>query len=70
MVDFESIFPRLSGSAYQVTSPAAEVYNCIVWAAGDSGRWWWPDLLNQRYWPTGATREETLAAFQEAFATA
>ena len=67
MVDLEAIFPGLRGSTYQVTSPATEVYNCIAWAAGDVGRWWWPDLLKKRYWPAGATRLETIAAFQEAF---
>lgn len=69
MVNLESIFPRLKGSEYRITSPAAGVYNCVAWAAGDSGRWWWRDLSHQRYWPARATREETLLAFQEAFAT-
>jgi hypothetical protein len=69
MVDLETIFPGLHGSTYQVTSPASEVYNCIAWAAGDVGRWWWPDLLKQRYWPVATARAETLPAFQEAFAS-
>lgn len=67
MVDLEAIFPGLRGSTYQVTSPAAEGYNCIAWATADTCRWWWPDLLKQRYWPVGVTREETVPAFQEAF---
>jgi hypothetical protein len=67
MVDLESIFPRLRGAAYQITSPATEVYNCVAWAAQDVGRWWWPDLLKQRYWPAGVIRLETLTAFQELF---
>jgi hypothetical protein len=68
MVDLETLFPNLRGAAYRITSPAAEVYNCIAWAAGDVGRWWWPDLLKKRYWPVGVTRNETVAAFAEAFA--
>ncbi len=67
MVDLEAIFPSLHAANYQITSPPTQVYNCIAWAAGDVNRWWWPDLLNQRYWPVGATRTETVAAFQEAF---
>jgi hypothetical protein len=67
MVDLEAIFPGLRGSSYQITSPQTGLYNCLAWAAGDVGRWWWPDLLEQRYWPPGATREETVAAFAEAF---
>ncbi len=69
MVDIESLFPRLCGSLYQVTSPPSSIYNCIAWAAGDMNRWWWPDFLKQRHWPAGVPREETCAAFQEAFAT-
>jgi len=66
MVDLESLFPGLRGSMYQITSPAAGVYNCIAWAAG---RWWWPDLMLQRYWPAGVVRVESLTGFQEAFGT-
>jgi hypothetical protein len=69
MVDLEALFPGLRGAKYQVTSPATDLYNCIAWAASDTGRWWWPDLLKQRYWPANATRDESLPAFQEAFGT-
>ena len=65
----ESLFPGLRGSTYQVTSPPADVYNCIAWAANDNLRWWWPDFPPQRYWPAGVLREESVAAFQEAFAS-
>src|SRR5262245_4674501 len=65
----ESLFPNLQGSRYQSTSPADQLYNCIAWAAGETHRWWWPDHARRRYWPSGALRVETLAAFQEAFAT-
>lgn len=67
MVDLEGLFPGLIGSAHWITSSASQVYNCIAWAAGDTGRWWWPDLSNKRYWPAGIVRLETVAAFQEAF---
>ncbi len=63
----KALFPGLRGTAYQVTSPANDLYNCIAWAAGETLRWWWPDLLRNRYWPAGVVRDETLAAFQEAF---
>jgi hypothetical protein len=69
MVDLEALFPGLHGASFQVTSPATEIYNCIAWAAGDVGRWWWHDVLGQRYWPPGVVRAETLAAFQDAFAS-
>ncbi len=63
----ESLFPGLRGSPYAITSPSDDVYNCIAWAANDNGHWWWPDPSPQAYWPAGVQREESLAAFQEAF---
>jgi len=65
----ELIFPGLCSSPYQVTSPEDDRYNCIAWAAGDTSRWWWPDLSGQRYWPPGVVVDETLTAFESAFAT-
>lgn len=65
----ESKFPNLRETGYQITSPDTDVYNCVAWAAGDTERWWWPDALEQDYWPVGVKRERTLAAFTEAFKT-
>jgi hypothetical protein len=68
----ERIFPALHGSAYQMTSPQADTYNCVAWAAGDTTNWWWPDEPDNpdsAYWPPGVPREETLEAFRHAFAT-
>lgn len=69
MSSLEEIFPNLAGSRYLVTSPATPKYNCIAWAAGDDGRWWWPDVIGHSYWPDDVPREETLSAFRKAFAT-
>jgi hypothetical protein len=65
----EEIFPGLRGQSYQVQSPRDDRYNCIAWAAGDAGRWWWPDSAHEDFWPAGVARAETLAAFRDAFAT-
>ncbi|HZO88142.1 MAG TPA: hypothetical protein VFB38_07355 [Chthonomonadaceae bacterium] len=59
----ESTFPSLATSGYDITSPAAEDYNCIAWAAGETDRWWWPDPFSIGYWPEGVPRAETLEAF-------
>ena len=70
--NLEQVFPGLRVSGYQVTSPKADRYNCIAWAAGDVSNWWWPDepdQLDSSYWPPGVPRVETLDAFGEAFAT-
>jgi len=65
----ESLFPNLHGTAYQITSPPDENYNCIAWAAGDSTVPWWPANPERAFWPAGVASEETLDAFREAFAT-
>jgi hypothetical protein len=66
----ELIFPGLQGTAYRVTSPPADNYNCIAWAAGDTAAWWWPDEPDQpvsAFWPPGVPRVETMDAFVKAF---
>jgi hypothetical protein len=57
-----SRFPGLRNVEWAITSPATPAYNCIAWAAGDQGRWWWPDQAG--YWPV-EPREATVAAFLE-----
>jgi hypothetical protein len=42
-------------------------YNCIAWAAGDSGRWWEPDEEANDYWPPGAPRNYSIDAYIQAF---
>jgi hypothetical protein len=66
----EELFPGLAQGGFLPTSPADKCYNCIAWAAGDTGKWWWPaPELEEAFWPAGVVREETLLAFREAFAT-
>jgi hypothetical protein len=68
----EQLFPGLRATPYLVMSPRTRRYNCIAWAAGDDANWWWPTNGPgdaPRFWPAGAPREETLAAFIAAFAT-
>ena len=67
MVSLELLFPSLSGTAYEVTSPAQPEYNCIAWAAGDNSRWWEP--APDYYWPEGVSRQYTVRAYLEAFQT-
>jgi hypothetical protein len=65
----EILFPNLRGSSYEITSPYAEDYNCIAWAAGDTSAWWWPDSMNQYYWPPTVPRMVTLESFINAYET-
>lgn len=57
----------LEVSTFEITSSETEEYNCIAWAAHDTERWWWPGA--GVYWPSGVREEETLDAFEEAYAT-
>lgn len=57
MSDYLNLFPRLRGTRHRKTSDEDENYNCIAWAAaGDTENWWWPDPLEQYYWPLGLQR--------------
>lgn len=60
-------FPSLEREGYTETSPASPQYNCIAWAAGRSDVAWWPDPQGVGYWPEGAPRTESVAAFYRAF---
>lgn len=65
--ELEAVFPGLRSSKYARTSPPDWRYNCIAWAAGDSSTVWWPDSLEQAYWPEEAPRRVTLDAFAKAY---
>lgn len=66
----EVAFPRLTQGNYSVTSPRSKRYNCIAWAAANSGNWWWPGPnAEEEYWPSAVARVESLDAFREAFAS-
>jgi len=62
-------FPSLGASHFQITSPATGDYTCIGYAAGDVERVWLPDPWPEGlyYWPGGAPREHTVAAWTRAF---
>jgi hypothetical protein len=58
--------PYLNPQTCAITSPKANRYNCIAWAAGDDKNAWWPI---KGYWPPKVPRERTLEAFIQAFET-
>jgi len=65
----DRLFPQLTTEGYEVTSPESPRYNCIAWALGQVDAWWWPDPMEQGYWPEGVVRQDTLEAFIEVFGT-
>ena len=60
-------FPNFNGNNYRVTSDIDPRYNCIAWAYGEDSKWFGP--MKGRYWPANVTREETIGAFIELFAS-
>jgi hypothetical protein len=68
--ELEGLFPGLARGGCQITSPRSPRYNCIAWAAGETGAWWWPGPNpEEEFWPPGVNRVATLDSFREAFAT-
>lgn len=65
----ERLFPGLIAAQYQVTSTPTPSYNCIAWAAHDTGAWWWPDPDGLYFWPADIPREESVDAFVRAYQT-
>lgn len=68
-MDLRFAFPKLTPQNHSLASPATEEYICIAFAAGDQRRWWWPDSAGLSQWPSAAARVETVAAFQQAYAS-
>lgn len=62
-------FPKIKFDSTKKTSAETPEYNCIAWAAEENDRKWWPDRMQQHYWPKEVPRESTLEAFIKAFET-
>ena len=58
-------FPRLASEGYQITSEPNAEYNCIAYAAGETGRWW--TYLDSYYWPESARRGALVQSLIQAF---
>ena len=59
-------FPNLASEEFEIIAPDSDQYNCIAYVAGDTGRWWWPDV--DSYWPAWATSTNSIESLKEAFA--
>lgn len=68
-IHLELRYPNLVKTAYDVTSPKSQEYNCFAWAAGDQERWWQPTPEDEFYWVEGVPMEETLSAYIQAYQT-
>ena len=65
----ETFFPGLTADIYRITSPRTPSYNCVAWALGHVETWWWPDPMEQAFWPPGVPRRETVDVFIHTFGT-
>lgn len=64
------LFPDVGETVAEVTSPATNQCNCVVWAAGENHRWWWPVRNHfSAYWPSGVERSETRVALVQVSTT-
>ena len=65
--DLEAAFPVLAGTNYSKESDATDVYNCIAFAFGDTGNWWWPRRGYGTYWPPGFLLSDAVDTLVEIF---
>ncbi|MGS1060507.1 DUF7689 domain-containing protein [Burkholderia glumae] len=64
---YQGMFPKIDLGEFKITSPQTRKYNCIAWAAGVDGRWWWPN--SDYYWPPGLPLNDSVQNFIDAFST-
>jgi hypothetical protein len=61
--EIESWFPHLKEEGWRKTSEESDEYNCIAFAANDTGRKWDPDESAGRHWPDEVPRTLELSSF-------
>ena len=59
--------PHLAADGYEVTSNPTDEYNCIAYAAGETGRWWSHVDDADYYWPEHASSTPSIASLIEVF---
>ncbi len=57
------VFPSSYQDPFTKTSDFDPSYNCIAWAAKDSGKWYEPDPDGFYFWPQVVPREYTIDAY-------
>ena len=64
--ELAGLFPKLATEGFEILEPPTVRYNCIAFAAGDTGNWW--SFHQPEYWPGGATRSNSIDSLVEVFA--
>lgn len=62
-------FPGLAHGHFRLASPQDHRYNCIAFAADETGRCWHPSTFRGLFCPDGTPREDTLNGWAASFAT-
>src|SRR5713226_5715869 len=67
--DIEADFPNLRRAPWAITSPIADVPNCVGWALHDRNQFWDPSMVgvNGYFWPPDIPREWTLNSIRRVF---
>lgn len=60
LLDVKQFPNAIKGCRYK--SPRDRFYNCIAFAAGETGRNWWPNS-KMAYWPKDVPAKETVNSF-------
>ena len=58
--ELEEDLPGLAESTYEVKSPKDPQYNCVAFAIGDLGHFWYDARVSGYYWPPGVPSADTL----------
>ncbi|MXZ23564.1 MAG: hypothetical protein F4Y80_01640 [Caldilineaceae bacterium SB0665_bin_21] len=64
--ELADLFPKLATQGFKIVEPPSDRYNCIAFAAGDTGAWW--SIHSPDYWRAHATRSNRIANLVEVFA--
>src|SRR2546423_518054 len=62
---FEQDFPALAGTAFKITHPASDKFNCIAWSIGQDVGVYWPSRRVDYYWPRRIACAVSIDAFTQ-----
>jgi hypothetical protein len=65
--DLEADFPRLLATPYSIKSDTDPRYNCVAFAVGDLGNFWYDIKVNGYYWPPNAPSADSLDGWVKVF---
>jgi hypothetical protein len=65
--ELEEECPGLALGEYEIRSAADPKYNCISFAVGDLGRYWYDCNVSGYYWPPGVPSADTLEGWVKLF---